>query len=58
MKESKWEKFKRKLGNALEFLVIIIIVGILLAGLIAPYYAVGQAVADGDLPWWVILFVR
>lgn len=58
MKQDKWGKIKEKLSDIFQFLAVIIIVLFLLAALIAPYYAVGGAIAEGDLPWWAILLVR
>ena len=58
MKQNKWSKIKEKLSDIFQFLVVIIIVLFLLVALIAPYYAVGGAIAEGDLPWWTILLIR
>jgi hypothetical protein len=58
MKQSKWGKVKEKLSDIFQFLVVIIIVVFLLAALIAPYLAVGEAISEGDLPWWSILLIR
>ena len=58
MKQSKWSKVKEKLSDIFQFLVLFIIVALLFVAMIAPGYAIMQAISAGDLPWWYILFIR
>ena len=57
MKQSKWSKIKEKLSDIFQSLVVLIIVAFIFAAAIIPYCVIGEAIAEGDLPWWSALIL-
>lgn len=58
MKKNFLTSLKEGFWNFLGILVAILIGTILVAGMIAPYYAISESINAGECPWWVIFLIK